>query len=265
LLEIIEELNEGKPVDLPIEIITMDSLMKRWNMSFSDIFLIVLNQDLAPVYNQFPEPGWKKNDDPDHDVLEVFLKDDVKPNRIVFLKSDVMRLEEKFGGQVSKSIDILIDKDVIERWGISKIELWNLQEEFSLPVVDPLGIEIEDFSTVDLHLVPYPKYHKLEFYFRLSDIEKLENKYEINPKTDLMVKKGTRQRPSQIHKERCRAVAKELWKENLEITIADMAVKDEITEACDGKLYIEKTIRDWIKDLCPDRSPGRRPKKIKSP
>lgn len=262
LLEIIEELNEGKPVDLPIEIITMDSLMKRWNMSFSDIFLIVLNQDLAPVYNQFPEPGWKKfGDDPEHDILDVFLQKDGDPSGIAFLRSDVRRLENKFKGKVSKPVDVLNEKDIIERWGISEIELWNLQEECSLPVVDPLGIEFEDYSALELNLMSYPKYNKLDFYFRLVDIERLEKKYEINPKTDLMVKKGTQQRPSQIHKERCRAAAKELWKENPEITIADMAVRDEITEACDGKLYIEKTIRDWIKDLCPDRSPGRRPKK----
>ena len=29
----------------------------------------------------------------------------------------------------------------------------------------------------------------------------------------------------------------------------------------EGKIYAEKTIRNWIKELCPNRSPGRRPNK----
>jgi len=41
-----------------------------------------------------------------------------------------------------------------------------------------------------------------------------------------------------------------------------MAISDKITnitmEQC-GKMFNEDTIRRWIKDLCPDRSPGRRP------
>jgi hypothetical protein len=36
-------------MDLPIEIITMDSLMKRWNMSFNDMVLIVLNLSLMAL------------------------------------------------------------------------------------------------------------------------------------------------------------------------------------------------------------------------
>jgi hypothetical protein len=180
LPEIIEELNEGSPMDLPIEIITLDSLMKRWTMSFNDIFLIVLNQDLTPVYSTYPDADWKKyGGDPEHDIIDVFLQNDKDPSRIVFLRSDVRQLEENCGGQVSKSKAVLNEKDIIERWGISKIELWNLQEECSLPVVDPLGMEFEDYSTLELHLMSYPKYNKLGFYFRLSDIERIEKEYGL--------------------------------------------------------------------------------------
>jgi hypothetical protein len=67
--------------------------------------------------------------------------------------------------------------------------------------------------------------------------------------------------PVQRHKKQCRKVAKSLWKKNPTMTIADMIQRDEITiEACEGKAYKEKTIREWINDLCPDRAPGRRPK-----
>ena len=68
-------------------------------------------------------------------------------------------------------------------------------------------------------------------------------------------------RPCQIHRKRCREMAKELWEEDPTLTIVDMAYKDEINSFFNGKTYTVKTIRGWIKDLCPNRSPGRRPKK----
>jgi hypothetical protein len=65
--------------------------------------------------------------------------------------------------------------------------------------------------------------------------------------------------PSQRHKQTTRDVAEKLWKEDPSITIAGMAHRDEINALHEGKTYAEKTIRKWIKDLCPNRSPGRRP------
>jgi hypothetical protein len=41
-----------------------------------------------------------------------------------------------------------------------------------------------------------------------------------------------------------------------------MIVSDEISNACleiAKKTFTEKILREWVKDLCPDRSPGRRP------
>ncbi len=67
---------------------------------------------------------------------------------------------------------------------------------------------------------------------------------------------------SQRHRERCRAIAALLWSQDPHITIKDMSYCDEIaTYGCEKKVYNEATLRDWIKDLCPNREPGRRPKK----
>jgi hypothetical protein len=74
--------------------------------------------------------------------------------------------------------------------------------------------------------------------------------------------KQRKKRPEQRHREVCRAVAERLWRDNPEITISDMTISDEINEACEGKYYKdEKTIRNWIKDLCPNPKPGRPKKK----
>ncbi len=84
--------------------------------------------------------------------------------------------------------------------------------------------------------------------------------YEKKPILD-QPKSKRKLRPNQKHKIACRKIAKELWEKDPSITIADMAKSNEIKIAWDGRIYAKSTIRNWIKDECPDRSPGRRPKK----
>ncbi len=73
-------------------------------------------------------------------------------------------------------------------------------------------------------------------------------------------KHGVNLRPSQRHRLRCREIAASLWEGDATITIAGMAYRDEINRACEGEVYADSTIRKWIKDLCPNRLPGRRKK-----
>jgi hypothetical protein len=73
--------------------------------------------------------------------------------------------------------------------------------------------------------------------------------------------KGRKLTPEQRHKIDSRAAAQKIWSESPEMTIQDMIQRDEIANACEGVVYGEKTIRNWIKDLCPDRKPGRRKEK----
>lgn len=69
-------------------------------------------------------------------------------------------------------------------------------------------------------------------------------------------------RKEQEHRERCRGIAAMEWSKNDSRTIEDMAQSDEIVNfGCEGKVYDINTVRDWIKDLCPNRTPGRRPRK----
>ena len=70
-----------------------------------------------------------------------------------------------------------------------------------------------------------------------------------------------KKRPCQIHKERANEVAEKLWGQDPTLTIAYMIRCNEINECFDGKVYADNTVRNWIKDKCPNRSPGRRPTK----
>jgi hypothetical protein len=66
---------------------------------------------------------------------------------------------------------------------------------------------------------------------------------------------------SNEHREKCREIAEKLWRKHPYMTIEDMCLRDEITLVFKDRkkgMYAPKTIRGWIKDLCPNRSPGRR-------
>jgi hypothetical protein len=70
-----------------------------------------------------------------------------------------------------------------------------------------------------------------------------------------------RLRPCQIAKNKTREVASKLWEKDPQMTIADMINLSEILEVSKKSeltYYTEKTMRNWIKDLCPNRKPGRR-------
>jgi hypothetical protein len=252
-------------MSLPTKIIALESLMKRWGMSFNDIFLIVLNHDLSPVYRENEQTKWNKfNEDEDHDAVDLFIGESKSVYPILFLRDDVTRLEQDLGGGITKSDDVIDEGQILERWGIAGIELWNLVEECDLDVVDPVGTKIQDFHNHELQLLSYTGYEEVSWYFRLSDIEGIESQYGFEPKEDSGVSKQRKPRPSRVAKERCREVAAKIWEEDPDITIRGMSERPEILEVTkrpDGLYYLERTIRGWIKDLCPNRSPGRRPKK----
>jgi len=67
-------------------------------------------------------------------------------------------------------------------------------------------------------------------------------------------------RPSQKHKKEARKFAKGVWSKNKETTIKNIIFSPEFNKIFNGKKYTKKTLRNWIKDLCPNRRPGRRKK-----
>jgi len=110
--------------------------------------------------------------------------------------------------------------------------------------------------------------------FKTGDIENYEKEYElpsavsptslVDGQKESQGPKVKNLRPSQKAKIECRKIAEAIWRNSRKITIADMLNEDEIVFAStksNGDLYSEKTVRNWIKDLCPNRSPGRPKKK----
>lgn len=75
-------------------------------------------------------------------------------------------------------------------------------------------------------------------------------------------KKERKKKKLQIDRKKVREKAAALWSRNESIPIADMVVGNEIIQLLEnvcGDMFTEKTLRDWIKDLWPNRKLGRRP------
>jgi len=77
---------------------------------------------------------------------------------------------------------------------------------------------------------------------------------------------GESKSPRSVHAQecnkKCREIAKHIWDRQPDFTIAAMINHSQIIHQAkkpDGSSYSEMTIRNWIRDLCPNPKPGRRP------
>jgi len=134
-----------------------------------------------------------------------------------------------------------------------------------LGVTDSLGVLIKDFKGNKLGLERGGCFEDVQFYFKLSEIEKLEKEYGIELKgSTVAAKRKKKLSQSQLQRKKCRKIAEKFWKEDPTITIKDMIKRQEIRDVSrkpDGNFFKPRTVRNWINNLCPNRSPGRRPKK----
>jgi hypothetical protein len=105
--------------------------------------------------------------------------------------------------------------------------------------------------------------------YRLKDVLEIEKKHGLEPSDQIGAEKTKsisdgkvekKLRPSQRHRKASEVAAEKLWAENPDLRIATVSRSPEIMEACEGRTYKEKTLRNWVKHLCPNPRPGR-PKK----
>ena len=141
-------------------------------------------------------------------------------------------------------------------------QLWELIQKRELALYSPeTCTRLEPMSNLRFVIATHGSLKNFisHYWFSVNDVELLEQnslQHQVNVA-------GKKLRPNQFIKEQCRAMAKLIWKSNPTMTIEDMIKESEIinlTKKKDKSYYLEKTIRNWIKDLCPNRRPGRRPK-----
>lgn len=172
-------------------------------------------------------------------------------------------------------------EELMKRWSVGPLDLTSYVSEGKLTLYHygktpfdfaPFRMSDEDWKKNWHYYIndrdwfgKYPPRLVLEDYipytiFKYDEVVKLENEYlEEYPNQENY--KERKLRANQRHRENARAIAASLWDNYPAITINDMAKNYKINVmACERKVYKPKTIRNWIKDLCPNRKPGRRPK-----
>jgi hypothetical protein len=154
-------------------------------------------------------------------------KDKNKEYYLSLFKSDLKRTPK----QQEELMEILLDSYYSENQVVS------IAEKAPFPLGPPASPSLSYFASSSSSLSP-------SFNQSLSPVKKLKPK-------------------KQKIREEVRKKAQELWEKDPTITIADMAYKFlvDIAKKPNGGVYSESTLKKWIKDLCPNRKPGRRPKK----
>ena len=107
-------------MNLPIDIISIETLMDKWGMSKMDIFQIVLNRHLLPAKLAHPHPEAELIEYDFLDAVDLFTGEEEYGNRsIIFRVSDVKKLERKLGSKCSISDSIISGEELCKRWNVS--------------------------------------------------------------------------------------------------------------------------------------------------
>jgi hypothetical protein len=102
-------------------------------------------------------------------------------------------------------------------------------------------------------------------HYRADEVDRLLPGHTESPeerKPPAVKSKIARSVHSQEHIQKCRKIAMQVWDQEPDLTIAGMINRSEMIRQAmrpDGTPYSEMTVRAWIRDLCPNRKPGRRP------
>lgn len=109
--------------------------------------------------------------------------------------------------------------------------------------------------------------------YRLKDVLEIGKKHGLEPPDQIGAEKTKsisdgkgkkKRRHCQIQKDNCRRAVPRIWDKDKTLTVPELYNHEEIigfTYRLDGKRYKPNIFRGWVKDLNPNRNPGRRPKK----
>jgi hypothetical protein len=171
----------------------------------------------------------------------------------------------------------LIEKAaLLNRWNISDTELKTiiLHHEFQSynaggkSLFSELHLIFNKLNPLRENYTPLPKetskylkglydsIYKRIRYFELEYVKILDRYHACE--SPIKKKSG---RHSTIDREKYREEAGRFWKVDQNLTITGMIKHLRERYPTDTR-YGDKIMREWIKDLCPDRKPGRRPKTI---
>jgi preprotein translocase subunit Sss1 len=184
---------------------------------------------------------------------------DVMIQHISDLEKEVMRLDELAwdlsGAEREKVIDEQIEP-LQERLKGCQTYLESIKtsnwDEFSLPTDPGIGRCYSSF----LINSRYRSEEVERFLPTGPDSNDIEQPFQVETKP-------VRSAYAQEVNKKCREIATRIWDRQPDFTIAAMVNHSEIIRQArkpDGSSYSEMTIRNWIRDLCPNPKSRRRPK-----
>lgn len=244
-------------MDMSKVLIDGNRIIRHWGIEPIDLFYLMVNHDLKVLDQDSSHIGID-------DVFENYIKDEkFDIPSLTFSLSDFTRIDDEFGQKLTtKKLELMRGREWMKKWGRSETEIYNFIAVHGLHFVDPMGISIDDFWLVRF-FSDNKRFKMADLLFRRSDVDALEEKLRI-PGRGKVPEKKKEERWSEIQKKKFREGAKKVWEQDPSVTIEGMMERPELleyTKRKDGNLFINKTLRDWIKNLCPDRKPGRRKKK----
>lgn len=245
-----------------LEVISGRKVLDRWGIDEKQFVFILLRDELRAAIKYDWSMPHEYESGRDH-LFQTFVFKYRPLAGYTFSAQDVHAMEDKYpalvgGNWKEKVISV---RELKDNWGLEIDEVENVIDNSIIKPVDPNGDEINPMDISSL--IGKHRMIKVDdlLYLR-SEIALIEKQYSIKRKTDTSKKRKPDHR--QMQKDKCRAIAKKLWDQEPETTIVDMSIHHELiehTKNIKGKLYTERTVREWIKDLCPNRKPGRRPEK----
>jgi len=174
------------------------------------------------------------------------------------LEKDVMRLDElawDLSGAEREKMIVEQIEPLQERLQDAQAYLKSIKtsnwDEFSLPTDPGIGRCYANFLINSRYLS--------EEVERFLPSGPDPNDIEQPPQVET---KPVRSAYAQEVNKKCREIATRIWDRQPDFTIAAMVNHSEIIHQArkpDGSSYSEMTIRNWIRDLCPNPKPGRRP------
>ena len=195
---------------------------------------------------------------PHNDHGQPIKPADVMIQHISDLEKDVMRLDElawDLSGAEREKIIVEQMEPLQERLQGCQTYLKSIKtsnwDEFSLPTDPGIARCYSSFLINSRYL--FEEVQRL--LPKGPDSNDMEQPFQVEAKP-------ARSAYAQEVNKKCREIAKRIWDRQPDFTIAAMVNHSEIIHQArkpDGSSYSEMTIRNWIRDLCPNPKPGRRP------
>ena len=183
---------------------------------------------------------------------------DVMIQHISDLEKEVMRLDElawDLSGAEREKMILEQIEPLQERLQDAQVYLKSIKtsnwDEFSLPTDPGIGRCYANFLINSQYIA-----EEVERF-----LPKGPDPNDIGQPPQVETKPARSAYAQEVNK-KCREIATRIWGRQPDFTIAAMVNHSEIIHQArkpDGSSYSEITIRNWIRDLCPNPKPGRRP------